>query len=41
MPDLVEACATAGLVVTVAVEGPVRSLSPGLDLTAYRIVQER
>ncbi|GAB7109886.1 sensor histidine kinase [Streptomyces phaeofaciens JCM 4814] len=40
LPDLVEACATAGLVVTVAVEGPVRSLSPGLDLTAYRIVQE-
>ncbi|MFD6275373.1 sensor histidine kinase [Streptomyces sp. NPDC060209] len=40
LPDLVAACATAGLDVTVAVEGQPQPLPPGLDLTAYRIIQE-
>ncbi|MFC8224637.1 sensor histidine kinase [Streptomyces sp. NPDC057287] len=40
LPDLVAACAAAGLDVTVAVEGEPRPLTPGLGLTAYRIVQE-
>ncbi|MBM7438894.1 sensor histidine kinase [Streptomyces sp. HB132] len=40
LPDLLAACATAGLEVTVSVDGQPQPLSPGLDLTAYRIVQE-
>ncbi|MDI2131328.1 sensor histidine kinase [Yinghuangia seranimata] len=40
LPDLVTACASAGLTVTVTAEGPARPLSPGVDLTAYRIIQE-
>ncbi|MFI1210319.1 sensor histidine kinase [Streptomyces sp. NPDC020802] len=40
LPDLVTACATAGVTVTVTTEGAPRPLSPGVDLTAYRIVQE-
>ncbi|MBT2413586.1 sensor histidine kinase [Streptomyces sp. ISL-12] len=40
LPDLVEACAAAGLDVTVVTEGRPRRLTPGLNLTAYRIVQE-
>jgi signal transduction histidine kinase len=40
LPELVAAFASAGLPVTVAVEGAERALPPGLDLTAYRIVQE-
>ncbi|MFE5240160.1 MULTISPECIES: sensor histidine kinase [unclassified Streptomyces] len=40
LPDLVAACAAAGLDVTVTVEGEPRPLTPGLGLTAYRIVQE-
>ncbi|GAB2572968.1 histidine kinase [Streptomyces capparidis] len=40
LPELVAACASAGLRVTVATEGEPRPLSPGVDLTAYRIVQE-
>ncbi|MFD7704374.1 sensor histidine kinase [Streptomyces caelestis] len=40
LPGLVAACATAGLDVTVTEEGRPRPLAPGLDLTAYRIVQE-
>ncbi|WP_343243664.1 sensor histidine kinase [Streptomyces sp. SID13726] len=40
LSDLVETCATAGLEVTVTVEGQRRRLTPVLDLTAYRIVQE-
>ena len=37
---LVEKFRTAGLPVTVSVTGDVRELPPGLDLTAYRLVQE-
>ncbi|GAB2886405.1 sensor histidine kinase [Streptomyces mayteni] len=40
LPDLVDACAAAGLDVKVAVEGEPRRLTPILDLTAYRILQE-
>ena len=40
LPDLTASCATAGLEVTVTVDGDPRPLSPGTDLTAFRIVQE-
>jgi signal transduction histidine kinase len=40
LPELTAALATAGLKVTVTTEGTARPLSPGVDLTAYRIVQE-
>ncbi|MFF4501274.1 sensor histidine kinase [Streptomyces sp. NPDC001401] len=40
LPELVDACSAAGLEVTVAVEGQSRRLTPVLDLTAYRIIQE-
>jgi signal transduction histidine kinase len=40
LPELVSACASAGLKVTVTTEGEPQGLSPGVDLTAYRIVQE-
>ncbi|PAK25883.1 two-component sensor histidine kinase [Streptomyces sp. alain-838] len=40
LPDLVAAFETAGLDVQVTVDGERRPLSPGVDLTAYRIVQE-
>lgn len=40
LPDLVAACAAAGLDVTVTVEGEARPLSPGLGLAVYRIAQE-
>lgn len=40
LPELISACASAGLDVTVTTEGEPRPLSPGVDLTAYRIVQE-
>ena len=37
---LVEQFRGAGMPVDVAVSGPARPLAPGLDLTAYRLVQE-
>ncbi|MFD5946298.1 sensor histidine kinase [Streptomyces collinus] len=40
LPELVSACESAGLKVTVDTEGEPQPLSPGVDLTAYRIVQE-
>ncbi|WP_046732071.1 sensor histidine kinase [Streptomyces humi] len=40
LPDLVDSCAAAGLQATVTVEGERRPLTPVLDLTAYRILQE-
>ncbi|MCT2594512.1 histidine kinase [Streptomyces sp. N2-109] len=40
LPELVSAFASAGLQVTVTVDGEERPLSPGGDLTAFRIVQE-
>ncbi|MFE2587531.1 sensor histidine kinase [Streptomyces anthocyanicus] len=40
LPRLVERCASAGLDVTVTTEGRPHALTPGLNLTAYRIVQE-
>ncbi|MEJ3745873.1 ATP-binding protein [Actinomycetes bacterium KLBMP 9797] len=38
--DLVERVQRAGVPVEVVVTGPLRALSPGADLCAYRIVQE-
>ncbi|MFF9337174.1 sensor histidine kinase [Streptomyces albogriseolus] len=40
LPDLLESFRRAGLEVTVREEGRARALPPGVDLTAYRIVQE-
>ncbi|MGW7549270.1 sensor histidine kinase [Streptomyces sp. NPDC054770] len=40
LPELTEACESAGLSVHVSVEGSPRPLTAGVDLTAYRIVQE-
>ena len=40
LPRLVEQFQSAGLPVDVAVTGQVQPLAPGLDLTAYRLVQE-
>jgi signal transduction histidine kinase len=40
LPKLLETCRSAGLVVTLDVEGEPEDLQPGVDLTAYRIVQE-
>ncbi|MEU5716981.1 sensor histidine kinase [Streptomyces sp. NPDC020403] len=40
LPQLVETCASAGLDVSVTREGQPQALTPGMDLTAYRIVQE-
>ncbi|MFF7468681.1 histidine kinase [Streptomyces sp. NPDC008092] len=40
LPGLVDACSAAGLEVSVTTEGPPHPLSPVLDLTCYRILQE-
>ncbi|WP_433478755.1 sensor histidine kinase [Spirillospora sp. CA-142024] len=40
LPTLIESFRRAGLEVSVRQEGTARPLPPGLDLTAYRIVQE-
>jgi signal transduction histidine kinase len=40
LPELIATCETAGVEVTVTTEGAPRPLSPGVDLTAYRIIQE-
>lgn len=40
LDELTSACAAAGLEVHVACEGTPRPLTPGVDLTAFRIVQE-
>ena len=40
IPDLVAGVRTAGVPVDLRVEGEVRTLSPGLELTGYRVVQE-
>jgi signal transduction histidine kinase len=40
LPELVSACASAGITVTATTEGEPQPLSPGVDLTAFRIVQE-
>ncbi|MCX5337499.1 sensor histidine kinase [Streptomyces sp. NBC_00140] len=40
LPELIATCESAGVEVTVITEGEPRPLSPGVDLTAYRIIQE-
>ncbi|MEU1868624.1 signal transduction histidine kinase [Streptomyces ambofaciens] len=40
LPELIDSYRTAGLEVVVHQEGVRRPLTPGVDLTAYRIVQE-
>jgi signal transduction histidine kinase len=40
LPELVTSCASAGLTVTITMDGDPQPLSPGVDLTAYRIIQE-
>lgn len=40
LPELIAACRSAGVDVTVDTEGEPQPLLPGVDLTAYRIIQE-
>lgn len=40
LPDLLDKCRSAGLTVNCDFHGKVRELPPGVDLTAYRIIQE-
>ncbi|MEV7086164.1 sensor histidine kinase [Streptomyces sp. NPDC093085] len=40
LPELISACRSAGLELTVTTEGEPQPLTPGVDLTAYRIIQE-
>ena len=40
LAELVDTVRDAGLAVTCHVSGPVAALPPGIDLTAYRILQE-
>ncbi|MFE6821954.1 sensor histidine kinase [Streptomyces sp. NPDC057690] len=40
LPELIATCESAGVEVSVTTEGEPRLLSPGVDLTAYRIIQE-
>ncbi|MDQ7905021.1 sensor histidine kinase [Phytohabitans sp. ZYX-F-186] len=40
LPDLLKVCGSAGLAVSLEIEGEPRELPPGIDLTAYRIIQE-
>jgi signal transduction histidine kinase len=40
IPDLVARVRDAGLEVDLTVEGAVRDLQPGIELTGYRVVQE-
>jgi signal transduction histidine kinase len=40
LPSLVEQVGRAGLAVELVVEGPEAALPPGIDLSAYRIIQE-
>ncbi|WP_433475618.1 sensor histidine kinase [Spirillospora sp. CA-142024] len=40
LPQLVDSCGSAGLTVTITSEGQPWPLSPAVDLTAYRIIQE-
>ena len=40
LPDLARSFRSAGLTVTVTTEGDAQPLSPGVDLTAFRIIQE-
>jgi signal transduction histidine kinase len=40
LPELVDRARTAGMPVTLTVEGRPRPVPPGIDISAYRIVQE-